>query len=141
VTVGIPTLPDVEVALVAWLATQLPEVRVCTKLPSTLEDAVPLVQVLRVSGAIATRIHDKAFVDVNAYAAIDLDASQLARQAEKLLLGLRNVTVAVTAGDVDAVLGNAGSVVRPRWLAYPNTAVRLYGATYSIKLRPAPAAP
>jgi len=47
----------------------------------------------------------------------------------------------VTVDDARAVLGNAESVVRPRWLPYPNTNVRLYGATYSIKLHPVPAGP
>lgn len=138
-TSGIPTLPDVALALVPWLEARLTDVRACTELPATLETSVPLLQMHRVSGAIATRIHDRAFLDVNAFGADAVAASRLARQAEALLLGLRNVTV--SADDVAAVLGNAESVVRPRWLPYPNTAVRLYGATYSITLHPAPAGP
>lgn len=137
-TSGIPTLPDVEDVLVAYLAERLPALRVCTELPATLEQDLPVLQVLRVSGAIATRIHDRAFVDVNAYQATAIDASALARQAEAVLLSAVNATV--TADGASAVLGNVGSVVRPRKLPYPNTNLRLYGATYSIKLRPAPAA-
>lgn len=137
-TTGIPTLPDVEDVLVAYLTAQLPGLRVCTELPATLEQDVPVLQVLRFTGAIATRIHDRAFVDLNAYDVTAIGASALARQVEALLLGANNVTV--TADGAAAVLGNAGSVVRPRKVPYVNTNLRLYGATYSIKLRPAPAA-
>lgn len=127
------TLPDVEAVLAGWLTAQFPELRTCTELPADLRDSVPLLQVRRVTGAVSHRNQDSAIVDLNAYGGDDATASQLALQAEALLLDSRNIT---TGG---AVLRNTDSVVRPRWLPYADTAVRLYAATYTIRLHPVPA--
>ena len=127
------TLPDVEKVLVGWLTGQLTQIRSCTDLPDDLADAVPLLQVRRATGAVSHRNQDQAFIDLNAYGADDAAASQLAIQAETLLLGTRNAT---TGG---AVIRNVASVVRPRWLPYADTNVRLYAASYSLRLHPAPA--
>ena len=127
------TLPDVEEVLIGWLPAQLGDVRVLTDLPQNLTDVVPLVQVRRVTGAVTHRNQDEAFVDVNAFAGDDAGASALAIQAETVLLGARGIT---TGG---AVLRNFTSVIRPRWLQCTDTNVRLYAATYSLRLKPAPA--
>jgi len=134
-------LPDVEAVLIGWLAAQLGDAALCVRdIPEDLQDAVPVVQVLDVTGIVAgnARIHATATIDVNAYAGggetADADACALGRQVEALLLATRNLT---TAG---AVVQEFGSVVRPRKLPYVNTAVILYGATYTLRLHPAPAA-
>lgn len=130
---GQPVLPDLGEVMVAFLTEQLADTRSCTSLPAELLDAVPLLQVVRVSGAVSGRRYDRAFFDLNAYAVDEAGASALARQAEALLLAPINATFP----DLGAVLGPAQSVVRPRWLPYTDTNVVLYGATYSIKLRSA----
>lgn len=127
------TLPDVEKVLAGWLSGQMTQIRVCTDLPADLVGAVPLLQVLRATGAVSHRNQDHAFVDLNAFAIDDAGASALAIQAETLLLNTRNLT---TTG---AVVRNAASVVRPRRLSYANTNVRLYAASYSLRLHPVPA--
>jgi hypothetical protein len=130
---GLAPLPDVEAVLIALFVQQYPEMRACSNLPADLAQQCPLLQVRRVTGAAHVHVHDQAIVDVHAYALTDEDSSQLARQAEVLLLNTRNTTFA----DANAVLGNVESVSRPAWRAYPNTTVVLYAATYSIKLRAA----
>ena len=130
-------LPDVEAVLIDWLSLQLDNTALCvTALPADLADTLPVLQVRRVTGAVtgSARIQDSAVVDVNAYQASDEDASELARRVEALLLAARGVT---TGG---AVVRGVESVTRPRWLPYPDTAVMLYGATYTIRLHPAPLA-
>jgi hypothetical protein len=129
---GPTPLPDAEQVLIAWLTAVQPDIPACRALPDDLADVVPLLQVIRVDGAVSSRIHDRLLLDLNAFGADDLDASALARQAEALLLGSRNTL----AGG--AVIRNAVSVSRPHWEAYPNTHVRLYTATYTVQLHPAP---
>ena len=132
-TSGQPVLPDLGEVMVAFLTGQLPTTRACTSLPDNLVDAVPLLQVVRASGAVFGRRYDRALFDLNAFGADEDAASTLARQAEALLLAPINQTFP----DLSAVLGSAESVRRPQWVPYENTNVRLYAATYSIKLRSA----
>lgn len=126
-------LPDLGEVMVAFFAQQTPAIRACTSLQGQLQDAVPLLQVVRASGAVFGRRYDRAFFDLNAFGANEDDASALARQAEALLLAPINQTFP----DLGAVLGSAESVRRPCWTPYENTNVQLYAATYSIKLRSA----
>jgi hypothetical protein len=129
-----PALPDVESVLVGWMGGLLGDARVCTDLPADLSGNAPLVQVRRITGGVSSRTQDAAVVDVHAFGADDAAASELAIQAETLLLGSRNIT---TGG---AVVRGSESVVRPRWVPYVDTSVRLYAATYTIRLHPTPAA-
>lgn len=132
-TAGQPVLPDLGEVLVAFFAQQPEGIRSCTSLPDNLAAAVPLLQVVRASGAVFGRRYDRAFFDLNAFGADEDAASLLARQAEALLLAPINATFPA----LGAVLGGARSVKRPAWTPYVDTNVALYAATYSIKLRSA----
>lgn len=131
-TTGQPVLPDLGEVMAAFF-TQSPTIRTVTSLPEDLAGNVPLLQVVRASGSVFGRRYDRAFFDLNAFGADEDSASALARAAEALLLAPINQTFP----DLGAVLGSAESIRRPQWTPYENTNVRLYAATYSIKLRSA----
>ena len=121
---------DVEVELVAWLTDRLDE-RTLTDLPANLVDALPVVQIQRVGGNDDGIRLDRAFVDVDVYAATRQGASQLMSQTRSLLLtGLRGaVTDAV-------VFTSARTVSAPSWRSYENPGLRRFGATFEIFCHP-----
>jgi hypothetical protein len=122
--------PDVEVELVAYLASAL-GVRVLTELPAPLEAVLPVVQVVRVGGTDDGYRLDRALVDVEAYAAIRGDASDLARRArDALVVGLRGVMTSA------AVFGHISTVAAPAWRPYENVNLRRCGATYELYFHP-----
>lgn len=128
-----PVLPDVEDVLIAYLAPLFDQARFVTALPDKLGQQLPVVQVVRATGAVVVRRHDRAFVDVNVIDTDDVAASALARQIEPKLI----VPINATFPDLGAVLKSGESLIRPRHLPYPNPDVRFWGATYSIWLRSA----
>lgn len=121
---------DVEAELVAWLTERLDE-RTLTDLPANLTDALPVVQIQRVGGNDDGIRLDRAFVDVDVYAASRQAASQLMSQTRSLLLtGLRG-----TATDV-AVFTSARTVSAPSWRPYENPGLRRFGATFEVFCHP-----
>lgn len=122
------TFPDVEATLVTFLAGQFPAARVCTELPANMLDVLPVVQVERVSGGDDTFRVDSPVVDVSAYAATRGDAASVAESVRAALLSVLGVQVPGT------VVTGVRTTTGPRWLAYDDTNVRRYQATYQIFL-------
>lgn len=121
---------DVEAELVAWLTARLDE-RTLTDLPANLMDELPVVQIQRVGGNDDGIRLDRAFVDVDVYAASRQAASQLMSRTRSLLLtGLRG---AVTDA---AVFTSARTVSAPSWRPYENPGLRRFGATFEIFCHP-----
>lgn len=129
---------DVDALLIGWLARQLPTVRVVATLPGELERHVPVVQVARVGGRAETYpwspsgpLHDRAAVDVDAYADSRAAAMDLAGRCSQLLPTLRGL-VLDTAVATDVVEN-----VAPTWRPDYNPRVARVGATYEATFRPA----
>lgn len=121
---------DVEAELVAWLKVEL-EVRVVTDLPANLEDVLPVMQIHRAGGGDDSFRLDRAFVDLDAYAATRPAASQLMTRARTLLLTqLRGVTTAA------AVFTSARTITAPAWRPYENLNLRRFGATFEVFCHP-----
>ncbi|WP_372344751.1 hypothetical protein [Streptomyces sp. KL116D] len=127
---GVVGEADVEAELAAWLRGKL-GVRVLTDLPANLGDVLPVVQIQRVGGTDDSFRLDRAFVDVDTYAATRQAASQLLSSARALLLS--ELRGAVT--DV-AVFTAARTITAPAWRPYENQSLRRFGATFEVFLHP-----
>ena len=120
--------PDVELMLSAWLKTYL-GVRVVTDTPSNLALVLPVVQITRYGGTDTVPGLDRATVDVDAYAANRTAAAML---AERVRYGLRFVLQGQQVGDI--TVSRVETIVGPSWRPYDNTALRRFGASYSLTL-------
>lgn len=123
----------VEPLLIAWLSQDLsPSVPVTTETPPDLEQAVPLVQVARITGDDDAFRLDYPTVDVTAWAADRLAAARLADQVRDSIIRLWR-----HGAFQDAVVTSVDIRPAPRWLPYDNTQVRRYQATYHLVTHPA----
>ena len=118
--------PDIEQLLAAYLNDVLDE-RVLTDLPSNLDQILPVVRVTKVSGSDDGFKLDRPVVDLDVFAKDRAAAFSLARRVQALLL-FELPTVTCPGGVVTAVT----TIVGPRWLPDPNTALRRVGATYQV---------
>jgi hypothetical protein len=125
---------DVELEVMKWLRPRLDsDVVVRDELDNNLLDELPTVQVQRIpaGGDDGIRL-DRAFVDIDVYAATRADAIALSATIRGLLLGeLRG-----SATDV-AVFSRVGTISPPAIRPYENTGLRRVGATYEIYSHPA----
>ncbi|KOU62039.1 hypothetical protein ADK57_25715 [Streptomyces sp. MMG1533] len=121
---------DIEAELVAWLASGL-DVRVLTDLPADLGEVLPVIQIQRTGGGDDGLRLDRAFVDIDVYAASRQAASQLMSQTRSLLL--TQLRGAVTAA---AVFTSARTIAAPTWRPYENPNLRRFGATFEIFCHP-----
>jgi hypothetical protein len=125
---------DVELQVMKWLRPRLgSSVVVRDELDNDLLDELPTVQVQRIpaGGDDGIRL-DRAFVDVDVYAATRANAIALAATIRGLLLG--ELRGSVTAA---AVFTRVATVSPPAPRPYENTALRRVGATYEIYSHPA----
>lgn len=122
---------DIEAALTGWLRAALDGPRVVTELPATLQTDLPLVQVERLAGRGRDLIIDEPTVDVECFAATRADARALAYECQRLL---RHVLPGqpITGGLARRVQELSG----PAWRPYPNLAVRRFGLSVQITVRP-----
>jgi hypothetical protein len=121
---------DVEAELVAWLTDRL-DVRTLTDLPANLGEVLPIVQIQRAGGDDDGIRLDRAFIDIDVYAATRQAASTLMSQARSLLLGeLRGSTTTV------AVFTSARTITAPAWRPYENPDLRRFGASFEIYSHP-----
>ena len=121
---------DVEAELVAWLTSRLDE-RTLTDLPANLVDVLPVVQIQRSGGGDDGIRLDRAFVDIDVYAASRQAASTLMSQTRSLLLtGLRGTVTTA------AVFTSARTISAPSWRPYENPGLRRFGATFEIFCHP-----
>lgn len=121
---------DVEAELVAWLTDRLDE-RTLTDLPANLGDVLPVVRIQRAGGGDDGIRLDRAFVDVDAYAATRQAASALMSRARSLLLTELRGTVTAAA-----IFTSARTVSAPAWRPYENPGLRRFGATFEIFCHP-----
>ena len=121
---------DVEAELVAWLASGL-DARVLTDLPANLGEILPIIQIQRAGGSDDGLRLDRAFVDIDVYAATRQAASQLMSQTRSLLLTELRGAVTPTA-----VFTSARTIAAPAWRPYENPALRRFGATFEIFCHP-----
>ena len=129
------TYVDVELLLVGWLSSLVPDgCRVCTDLPATLQDELPVVQVVRApGGGDGTLTIDTAVVDVEVYAADRAGAVGLA----EVVRGLLRLRLPGWFDGRATVLAVETSSP-PIWRPYDDAArIRRFGATYVIKVQSA----
>jgi hypothetical protein len=119
---------DIEVELIAWLNTLVPDGTVVRdELDNSLLDELPTVQVQRSAGDDDGIRLDRALVDIDVYAVSRAVAAALSAQIRGwLLIRLRGSTTE------NAVFGRVSTVSAPAWRPYENTGLRRYGATYEI---------
>ena len=125
---------DVELQVMTWLRARLdPGVVVRDELDNNLLDELPTVQVQRIpaGGDDGIRL-DRAFVDVDVYAATRADAIALSATIRGLLLGELRGSVTDAA-----VFSRVGTISPPAARPYENTGLRRVGATYEIYCHPA----
>jgi hypothetical protein len=124
---------DVELQIMKWLRPRLdPGVVVRDELDNNLLDELPTVQVQRIpaGGDDGIRL-DRAFVDIDVYAATRAEAIALSATIRGLLLGeLRGSSTDV------AVVSRVGTISPPAIRPYENTGLRRVGATYEIYSHP-----
>lgn len=122
----------VEIALHDYLTVEL-GVRVCTELPADLQAVVPLVQVVRIGGPHSDNdpYLQMPTVSVDSFAADRGGATDLAHAAD---LALRRLTGATVHG---ARFGLVRTLSGPAWRPWDDTAVRRFGATYSLWMKAA----
>ena len=125
---------DVELQLMKWLRPRLdPGVVVRDELDNSLLDELPTVQVQRIpaGGDDGIRL-DRAFIDIDVYAAKRADATALSATIRGLLLSeLRG------SATTEAVFTRVGTISPPAPRPYDNTSLRRVGATYEIYSHPA----
>lgn len=125
---------DVELEVMKWLRPRLDsDVVVRDELDNNLLDELPTVQVQRIpaGGDDGIRL-DRAFVDVDVYAATRAQAIALSATIRGLLL-----TELRGSATEDAVFSRVGTISPPAIRPYENTALRRVGATYEIYCHPA----
>jgi hypothetical protein len=125
---------DVELQVMTWLRARLdPSAVVRDELDNNLLDELPTVQVQRIpaGGDDGIRL-DRAFVDVDVYAATRADAIALSATIRGLLLGELRGSVTDAA-----VFSRVGTISPPAVRPYENTGLRRVGATYEIYCHPA----
>jgi hypothetical protein len=119
--------PDVEMVVGAYLRATL-NARVVTKLPSSLESAMPLVWVARGPGS-DDGITDYPLMDVAAFAASRAEMWQLAENTREAMHSLAGRAVS------GALIDTVDTATGPVWLDYENDAVNRAVATYRLALR------
>lgn len=124
---------DVELLVIQWLQAELGSgVVVRDELDNDLLDELPTVQVERIAAGDDDGFRlDRAFVDVDVYAATRGAAIALALQIRGLLL---TQLPGSTTGD--AVIGRVQTVTAPGARPYENTGLRRVGATYQLYSHP-----
>lgn len=118
--------PDIELVLVTYLQAQNLG-RVVTELPADLKNAAPVIQVARVTGGDDSFRLDGPVVDIDTFATTRAASWALSQQILTLLkTDLRGKVVA------NAVVTKAATIAGPRWLAFDDTNVRRYSASYQL---------
>ncbi|MEH0417793.1 hypothetical protein [Streptomyces sp. B21-083] len=124
---------DVELEVMVWLRARLDSsVAVRDELDNNLLNELPTVQVQRIpaGGDDGIRL-DRAFVDIDVYAATRPAAIALSATVRGLLLAELRGTVTD-----NAVFCRIGTITPPAQRDYENTALRRVGATYEIYSHP-----
>jgi predicted exporter len=124
---------DVELLVIQWLQAQLGAgVVVRDELDNNLLAELPTVQVERVAAGDDDGFRlDRAFVDIDVYAATRGAAIALSLQIRGLLLS--TLPGSTTGG---AVVGQVQTATAPGARPYENTGLRRIGATYQIYSHP-----
>ena len=122
--------PDIELVVGAYLRSTL-TARVVTKLPATLETAMPLLWVARGPGS-DDGFTDSPLVDVAAFAATRAGMWDLAEDAREAMHALAGRSVG------GALIDTVSTAVAPVWLDYENDAVNRAVASYRLALRKRP---
>lgn len=117
---------DAELVLTTWLAQKL-AVATCTELEAAF--STPRIRVLGISGADQNYKLDAAVIDVDCFHNDFPSVSLLARQAHASIY--KDLRGQVVAG---AIATKVRTVVRPRWLAWANTNISHFSASYQIWL-------
>lgn len=123
---------DVEALLVSWLEDTIEDVRASTETPPDLDDNLPWLQVVRISGPYDGFRLDQPTVDVAAFATTGPAASALAAQVQVLLHEQLARTKSGTT-----VVSRVQTVTGPHFVPYDNPGMRRYEATYRLTVHPA----
>jgi hypothetical protein len=124
---------DVELLVIQWLQGHLGSgVVVRDELDNNLLSELPTVQVERIPAGDDDGFRlDRAFVDIDVYAATRGAAIALSLQIRGLLLS--QLPGSITGG---AVVGRVATATAPGVRPYENTGLRRVGATYEIYSHP-----
>lgn len=123
-----PQTPDAEQMLCDWLQARF-TISARTELPDNLEAVVPLIQVVRVSGASTEITIDRPILDIDVYHSTRPLAKALAYEIHDAVIyalpGAQILTGSVLT---------TGVVVGPAWRPYDNTKIRRVGASYEVSI-------
>lgn len=122
-------MPDIEYAATLWLRARHPSARVVNELPSTLEQALPLLCVRVVPGGGDDGVSGEALLDVEAFAATRTAMWELADAAHESMLAARGRSAGGLV--IDDVVADS----LPGFVTYNNPAVRRTVATYRLTRR------
>lgn len=123
---------DVEAMLCTYITARR-GCRTVTEIPSDLAAELPLAQVQRIAGADTIITLDQAIVDVDVFAVDRASAHVL---AEQIRTDFRtNLTGYRFGGGTVALVE---TITGPGWLAYDNTNLRRYTASYRVTVHSAP---
>lgn len=122
----------IEALLVPWYASQLTGVRVVTETPSDLQSEVPVVRLVAISSVSDVNLPNRLVTIrwvLQCYDNGPQAASELAEQA-------RHATMSALKGAplVGADVTYVGHESGPSWVAYADTQIRQYVASYSARL-------
>lgn len=99
-----------------------------TKTPADLLAVVPFIRVMRIGG-MDSRVEDHATVDIDCFAANEIDAEALAEMVREQMIGLNNRVVD------GHLIDYVSTVVAPAWIDWADENVQRYVATYEICVR------
>lgn len=125
---------NVEVLLRSWAAPLFPGIRIVSELPSGLEAALPVLQIVGGGGEDPRTFMamDRTVIDVDVWAGDRVAASDLAQTVRRRFRrDLPNTTVD------GFVFAWVTTQVSPRWQPDPNPNVRRFTATYEVGCHPA----
>ena len=128
--------PSVPEMMVSVLAAQFPTARVCTELPGNLESVLPVLQVNRFGGSGDVLTMDRAYIDVDVWAATLGAAETLGSQVQTwmmLYLAGHRVVAAAGAGVFAKCAMQTGMVQRPSG----NPDVKRVGAAFTVHVHSA----
>lgn len=132
-TVTVPVLPSIEVAIITELTTQFGDTyRFASTLPEGIlkmsSQGKIVSRVKRIAGApqTASPFDDRPVVDIDTFTGVYGTSDLAGRQIQAALLNLRGKQLTIGVVQFTRV------IVAPRWLPDPNPELFRFGATYQF---------
>jgi hypothetical protein len=133
-TVTVPVLPGIEVALIAELTSQMgSSYRFSSTLPENILNLVgrdvSVTRIKRIAGGpdASNPFHDRPVVDIDTFTSDYGESDRAGRAIQAALFNLRGKQLSI------GVIQSTRAIVSPRWLPDPNPALYRFGATYQFR--------